>query len=63
MTSLFKTRWLNAKAGDRVVLTESLVVVPDRRGLARVGEAARASAGGDNLRAGRDAATGVQIRV
>jgi DNA replication licensing factor MCM6 len=47
-----------AKAGDRVVLTGSLVVVPDGSALARAGEAARASASAGNLRAGREAATG-----
>jgi DNA replication licensing factor MCM6 len=47
-----------AKAGDRVVLTGSLVVVPDGSALARAGEAARASAGASNLRAGREAAQG-----
>ena len=58
LTSLFETRWLNAKAGDQVVLTGSLVVVLDGSALARAGEAAPASAGGGNLRAGREAATG-----
>lgn len=47
-----------AKPGDRVVLTGSLVVVPDGSALARAGEAARASASATNLRAGREAATG-----
>ena len=47
-----------AKAGDRVVLTGSLVVVPDGSALARAGEAARASASAGNLRAGREAASG-----
>ena len=47
-----------AKAGDRVVLTGSLVVVPDGSALARAGEAARASAANPGARAGRDAATG-----
>ncbi len=47
-----------AKPGDRVVLTGSLVVVPDGSALARAGEAARASASAGNLRAGREAATG-----
>lgn len=45
-----------AKAGDRVVLTGSLVVVPDGGALARAGEAARAFGGGD--RSGREAAAG-----
>ena len=44
-----------AKPGDRVVLTGSLVVVPDGSALARAGEAARAS---QDLRAGREAAGG-----
>ena len=48
-----------AKAGDRVVLTGSLVVVPDGSALARAGEAARASGNNNHLgRAGREAATG-----
>jgi DNA replication licensing factor MCM6 len=49
-----------AKPGDRVVLTGSLVVVPDGSALARAGEAARASssASGGNLRAGKEAASG-----
>ena len=51
-----------AKPGDRVVLTGSLVVVPDGSALARSGEAARASSGGggggNNPRAGREAASG-----
>ena len=55
LTSSFETRWVNAKAGDRVVLTGSLVVVPDGSALARAGEAAPASARGSNLRAGREA--------
>jgi len=46
-----------AKAGDRVVLTGSLVVVPDGSALARAGEAARASGGNDG-RSGKEAATG-----
>jgi DNA replication licensing factor MCM6 len=41
-----------AKAGDRVVLTGSLVVVPDGSALARAGEAARA------MDSGKEAATG-----
>lgn len=45
-----------AKAGDRVVLTGALVVVPDGSALARAGEAARASR--DDPRAGREAAQG-----
>jgi len=47
-----------AKAGDRVVLTGSLVVVPDGSALARAGDAARATASTGNFRAGREAASG-----
>ena len=47
-----------AKAGDRVVLTGSLVVVPDGSALARAGEAARAGGGNPGARAGREAASG-----
>lgn len=43
-----------AKAGDRVVLTGSLVVVPDGSALARAGEAARATMGDR----GKEAASG-----
>ncbi|KAL9181278.1 hypothetical protein ACHAXT_010083 [Thalassiosira profunda] len=46
-----------AKAGDRVVLTGSLVVVPDSSALARAGDAARAS-GPPRGTAGREAASG-----
>ena len=46
-----------AKAGDRVVLTGSLVVIPDGSALARAGEAARASASNPRGRAGREEAT------
>jgi DNA replication licensing factor MCM6 len=45
-----------AKAGDRVVLTGSLVVVPDGSALARAGEAARAA--GNDGRNGKEAAAG-----
>ena len=45
-----------AKAGDRVVLTGSLVVVPDGSALARAGEAARATAPSSGT--AREAATG-----
>ena len=47
-----------AKAGDRIVLTGSLVVVPDGSALARAGEAARASENNPGGRSGREAATG-----
>ena len=47
-----------AKAGDRVVLTGSLVVVPDGSALARAGEAARASGNNPGGRAGKEAASG-----
>mmetsp|Transcript_30429 Transcript_30429/g.62140 ORF Transcript_30429/g.62140 Transcript_30429/m.62140 type:complete len:844 (+) Transcript_30429:328-2859(+) len=47
-----------AKAGDRVVLTGSLVVIPDGNALARAGDPARASATYAGARAGREAATG-----
>lgn len=43
-----------AKAGDRIVLTGSLVVVPDGSALARAGEAARATIGDR----GKEAASG-----
>ena len=42
-----------AKAGDRIVLTGSLVVVPDGSALARAGEAARAT-----MERGKEAASG-----
>lgn len=47
-----------AKAGDRVVLTGSLVVVPDGSALARAGEAARASGNNSGARSGKEAAGG-----
>lgn len=47
-----------AKAGDRVVLTGSLVVVPDGSALARAGEAARASGNNPGGKSGKEAASG-----
>ena len=47
-----------AKAGDCVVLTGSLVVVPDGSALVWTGNAARVTASTSNFRAGRDTATG-----
>jgi DNA replication licensing factor MCM6 len=43
-----------AKVGDRVVLTGSLVVVPDGSAFARIGEAARTTSGDR----GKEAASG-----
>ena len=48
----------HAKASDHVVLTGSLVVVPDISVLARVDDTARATASTGNFRVGREATTG-----